>query len=302
MTPRKTIFFVMAATFQALGSLHSAAQLKEAGPPPIRQVDHIMIRTDDPGRLYAFFTELLQLPVAWPVMTPRAGVTTGGIGFGNVNVEAIQFPEQKRRSSHAQLLGFAFEPAPLRECLAELDRRGITYGELRPLISMGKDGSKNTLWANVTLRQFSDSDTPANATIHIFLSEYSPTYVNVEERRARLRRQLVESGGGPLGVESVKEIVIGVSDLARARALWQKLLDPMRSSTSTAWQVGSGPAIRLVSAKENAIQELVISVASLPRAKAFLREKGLLGSDSEKEAMISPSKIDGLNIRLMGTR
>ncbi len=51
---------------------------------PIRQIDHIMIRTGDPRELYAFFAETLQLPIAWPMTSPRAGVMTGGVGFGNV--------------------------------------------------------------------------------------------------------------------------------------------------------------------------------------------------------------------------
>ena len=115
-------------------------------------------------------------------------------------------------------------------------------------------------------------------------------------------KQLVQSAGGPLGVEAVKEVVIGVTDLERARGLWQKLLDPTPSSGSNSWQVGSGPAIRLVRAEENTVRELVISVASLPRAKAFLREKGLLGFESEEEATIDPSKIYGLNIRVVAKR
>jgi catechol 2,3-dioxygenase-like lactoylglutathione lyase family enzyme len=296
MIQRTVLCLLAAVVFQ---SPDSAARLTTT---PIRQIDHIMIRADDPGRLYAFFTEILQLPVAWTMMTPRPGVTTGGVGFGNVNVEAIRFPEQGRRSSPAQLLGFAFEPAPLRECLAELDRRGITYGEPRPLVSTGQDGSRRTRWTNVTLRQFSDSDGPADATMYVFLTEYSPTYVNVAERRVRLRKQLTESGGGPLGIDAVKEVVIGVTDLEIARGLWQKLLDPARSSGSNAWQVGSGPAIRLVKANKNAIQELVVSVNSLPRAKAFLRERALLGRDAEEDATIESSKVDGLNIRLVGRR
>jgi catechol 2,3-dioxygenase-like lactoylglutathione lyase family enzyme len=289
------------ATIVALGTLEPGAQVK-GSPAPIRQIDHIMIRADDPGKLYAFFTEILQLPVAWPMVSPRPGVTTGGVGFGNVNVEAINFPGQKRRPSPAELLGFALEPASLRDSLAELDRRGISYGELRPLISTGQDGTRKTLWTNVTLRQFSDSEGPADASIHIFLSEYSPTYVDVEERRARLRKQLVESAGGPLGVEAVKEVVIGVTDLERARGLWQKLLDPTPSSGSNVWQLGSGPAIRLMRANQNTVRELVISVGSLPRAKAFLREKRLLGSESEDEATIDPSKIYGLTIRVVAKK
>ena len=279
-----------------------ASTLMSQAAPAVRQIDHIMIRADDPGALYAFFTEILKLPVAWPMVSPRPGVTTGGVGFGNVNVEAINFPEQKRRSSPAELLGFALEPVSLRESLAELDRRGISYGELRPLVSTGQDGAKNTLWTNVTLRQFSDTDGPADASVHIFLSEYSAAYVDVQERRARLRKQLVQGAGGPLGVEAVKEVVVGVTDLERAGGLWQKLFDPTPLSGSNSWQIGSGPAVRLVKAEENAVRELVISVASLPQAKAFLLEAGLLGFDSEEEATIESSKIYGLNIRVVAKR
>jgi catechol 2,3-dioxygenase-like lactoylglutathione lyase family enzyme len=298
MSQRRTLSLLAATMLLAFAGLESAAQPTAA---PIRRIDHIMIRADDPAKVYAFFTEILRLPVAWPLISPRQGVATGGIGFGNVNVEAIRFPGQKGPPSRAQLLGFGFEPSPLATSLAELDRRGITYGERRPMISTAQDGSKNTLWTNVTLRQFSDGEA-ADATTHVFLSEYSPKYVNVEERRERLRKQLAESGGGPLGVEAVKEVIVRVSDLAVAQGLWQKLLDPTRSSASNTWQVGDGPAIRLFQAREDAPHGLVISVASLPRAKAFLRDKGLLGAESEEEATIEPSKIYGLNIRVVGRR
>ena len=296
MSRPRTLSSLTVTILLVLSSFDSAAQRTE---PPIRRVDHIMIRADDPAKVYAFFTDVLQLPVAWPLMSPREGVATGGVGFGNVNVEAIRFPGQKSQSSPAQLVGFAFEPSPLATSLAELDKRGITYGERRPLISTAQNGSKNTLWTNVTLRQFSDGEA-AVATTHVFLSEYNPKYVNVEERRERLRKQLAESGGGPLGVEAVKEVIVGVTDLAVAQGLWQKLLAPTQASVSSTWHVGDGPAIRLLQASENAPHGLVISVASLPRAKAFLGEKGLLGTGSGDEATIDPSKIYGLNIRVVG--
>jgi hypothetical protein len=44
-----------------------------------------MIRTGDPRDRYAFLAETLQLPIAWPMTSPREGVMTGGLGFGNVN-------------------------------------------------------------------------------------------------------------------------------------------------------------------------------------------------------------------------
>lgn len=295
MTQRMTISVLAASILLAVTDFDLSAQRTAT---PIRRIDHIMIRADDPAKVFGFFTEVLRLPVAWPMMSPREGVATGGFGFGNVNVEAIRFRGQKSQTGKDELLGFAFEPSPLAECLAELDRRGIRYGEPRPLISTGPDGSRKTLWTNVTLPQFSDGEA-ADATMHVFLSEYSPTYTNVDERRERLRRQLAESDGGPLGVEAVKEVVIGVTDLKVARGLWQTLLDPTPLSGPSMWQVSDGPAIRLVEAKENTAQGVVITVQSLPRAKTFLRERGLLGTHSEKEATIDPSKIHGLNIRVV---
>jgi catechol 2,3-dioxygenase-like lactoylglutathione lyase family enzyme len=264
---------------------------------PIRQIDHIMIRTGNPRELYAFFAETLQLPIAWPMTNPRPGVMTGGVGFGNVNVEAIQFPGQT--DPRPRLLGFAIEPSALDESLVELTRRGLTLGERRPLVAAGPDGSNRTLWTNVTLREFSDSDSPADATIHIFLSEYSSTYVNVDERRARLRAQLVDSGGGPLGVVDVEEVVIGAVDVEMARRLWRRLLDATPSATPDTWQIGAGPAVRLVPANENRVEALLIRVRSLERAKAFLRERHLLGVVGAEQVTIDPSKIGGLDLRLM---
>ena len=295
-TRRNTIIILITAILLAISRLSLASNAMTPATHPIRQIDHIMIRADSPANLYAFFTETLRLPVAWPLAT-RGGVTSGGVGFGNVNVEAIQFPGQK--TSGAQLVGFGFEPAPLAECLTELDRRGIKYGDVRPFISTDPDGSKRTLFTNVTLLQFSDSDRPVDSTMHIFLSEYSPTYVDVGQRHERLRRELVRGGGGPLGLNAVKEIIVGATDFKVATKLWGRLLEPRRPSAPGLWQVGESPAIRVVRARENTLQGLIISVVSLRRAKAFLQEKGLLGSVSGQEVTIDPSKIYGLNIRLV---
>jgi hypothetical protein len=288
---------LLAAALLTVGGAELASQTWSAAAPPIRQIDHIMIRTGTPQELYAFFTETLQLPVAWPITSPRPGVVTGGIGFGNVNVEAIQFPGQT--DSRPRLVGFALEPSGLEESLSELTRRGITFGERLPLTVAAAGGTRNTLWTNVTLRQFSDADSAANATVHIFLSEYSPAYVNVEERRSRLRKQLAESRGGPLGVVDVKEVTIGVTNVETARRLWQRLLDPARSTTTNTWPVGNGPAIRLVPASEDRMQTLVIRVTSVDRAKAFLRDRQLLGVESDGYVAIDPPKVGGLDIRLV---
>jgi len=293
---RRSTFAVFVLALFALPASYGAAQVMQP-ESPVRQIDHVMIRSSEPKALFAFFVDVLELPVAWPLVSPRAGVTTGGVSFGNVNVEAIQFPGQA--DNRPRLVGFALEPSALQASLQELDRRGITYGTPRPLVAKTPDGSSKTLWTNVTLRQFSDTDGPADVTVHIFLSEYSPAYVNVAERRVRLRNQLIAKQGGPLGVEAVKELVIGVPDLDRARALWQALLAPTPASELNAWQIGEGPAIRLVEAEEASVQELVIRVTSLQQAKAFLRKNGLLGEDLPGAATIDRSKLNGLSFRFV---
>jgi hypothetical protein len=152
----------------------------------------------------------------------------------------------------------------------------------------------------VTLLQFSDANDPANARSHIFLSEYSPSYLDVEGRRSRLRKELADADGGPLGIIAVKEVVVGTPDLESARRLWQRLLDPLPPVSSNSWQIGDGPSVSLVTARHSAVQTLVVRVVSLERAQRFLEEERLLGTAAAGRLTIDPSKVGGLDIVLVG--
>ena len=94
-------------------------------------------------------------------------------------------------------------------------------------------------------------------------------------------------------------MIIGATDAAVAQRLWKTLLEPIPSSAPNSWQIGNGPAIRLVSATENRIQTLVIRVASLDRATKFLRDKQLLRADPEGRPTIDLSKVGDLEFRLV---
>jgi hypothetical protein len=275
----------------------AAAHARERVQHVVQHIDHVMIRTDRPDELYAFFVETMRLPVAW-VLAERGGVTSGGVGFGNVNVEAIRFLGQINEPKPTLLVGFAFKPVALSESLAELRRRGLAYGEPRPFVSIAADGTRATSFTNVTLTDFSDADRPAASTLHVFLSEYDPKYVDSDQRRTRLSRELAERTGGPLGVLRVEEVVVGTKDLEAANELYGRLLHPTLP-ISGVWQIGDGPSIRLVSAEENLIQRLVIRVASLDRARTFLNERNLLGSASTTQVTIAPSKLYGVNLVLV---
>ena len=94
----RTSLCLVAVTLLIAGGLE-ASQTELAASPPIRQVDHIMIRTVNPPGLFALFTETMGLPIAWPLTRPREGVMTGGVGVGRVNLETIQF-QARRNNSH----------------------------------------------------------------------------------------------------------------------------------------------------------------------------------------------------------
>ena len=259
MTSLRRVCVALAALLLSGGLCGPATHALQQLQPVVQHIDHVMIRAQEPSELYAFFVDTLQLPVAWP-LAERGGVTSGGVGFGNVNVEAIRFPGQIDEPGPAHLVGFAFEPVALEKSLAELKRRGIEYGEPRPFVTTAPDGTRTTSFTNVTLSRFSDADRPGAATLHVFLSEYNPVYVDAEQRRARLRKELAARDGGPLGIR--------------------------------------GPAIRLVHADKNLVQGLLVRVASLERARAFLKEQKLLGSASETRVTIAPSRLHGVNIVL----
>lgn len=265
---------------------------------PVQYIDHIMIRSDEPGELFALFSQTLQLPIAWP-LSDRNGVVSGGVGFGNVNVEAIKFPRQISDPTPTHLVGIALKPHSLDESLRELERRGIAYGAPRPFVSGGRNGVLTTSFTNVTLQQLSDADQPGAATMQVFLSEYNPAYVDAVARRARLREELIGRGGGPLGLVRVEEVTVGAVDPSSADRTWGTLLAPARRSAEEPWRIGDGPAVRLVSAERDMIQGLVLAVAALPAARDFLEKEGLLGISSETELTIAASKIRGLHIRLI---
>jgi len=68
---------------------------------------------------------------------------------------------------------------------------------------------------------------------------------------------------------------------------------------SVAFDVDAQCSTSPVRASENTTQALLVSVTSLARAKTFLREKNLLGTDSGATVTIHPSRLHGLNISIV---
>ena len=277
--------------------------------PIVRQVDHIIIGADAPEALCSLLSEKLQLPKVMPFIPYGMG-GKGAVSTGNVCFEIFSPISPPSEPRPARIVGFAFEPLPLVESLTELDRRGIAHGGPEPTHS--PDGE--LLWTNVMLSEltegwvsmsdFTQYTGPRDRGLNVFLCEYHAldhwgVRTWAPSHRPTLLDQLRSREGGPVGLLAAKEITVGVSDYSDAIARWGRLLAPAPSLGEGAWAVGDGPAIRLVPSTDTAILSLTFAVESLDRARMFLASKDMLGESSEHQVTISPSKVQGLDLRLV---
>jgi len=262
--------------------------------PIVRQVDRILVESGDAKALIEFFAADLQLPEAWPLAEDQLHLS-GGVGAGNVTIEIYEYAIRKRVPSQkiglARFAGLALEPYPLEDALREMKAEGIAYDPPQPAISILPDGKRGVAWTTVPLPAFS------NSGLSIFLHEYSQAFLRVDVRRKQLGNRLTLNNGGPLGIQSVREVVLSATNVVQQRAAWQRLLGPQ--SPSGTWNPGNGPAIRVVPGSQDRVQKLVIQVRSLNQAAAFLKKRNLLGPISTSQVSINPSGIQGLGINLV---
>jgi hypothetical protein len=247
----------------------------------IRQVDHIVIDSDTPEALFHLFSEQLGLPLGFPYKSYGA-FSSGGVGFGNVIVEFIH-----AQGLHPGLAGVAFEPATIEEASSTLDARGVKHDPAKPVYQPDPSGGRRLGWTTMELDLAADG---------FFLCKYN---MSVEPRRARIRQELDARNGGPLGVDSISEVVVGVRDLAAAQNQFSSLLGPPRQGETSLWALGTGPAIRLVTDTQDHLKEVRVKVHSLQTARAYLKEQGLLGADSENELTFNSARLGDINIVLL---
>ena len=264
-----------------------AQHLKDAQAPRaaasafIRRVDHIVIDSDTPEALFRLFSEQFELPLGFPYKS-YGTFSSGGVGFGNVILEFIH-----AQGLHPGLAGVAFEPATIEEASSMLDALGVKHDLAKPVYQPDSSGGKRLGWTTMELGLAADG---------FFLCKYN---MSVEPRRTRIRQELDARNGGPLGVDSVSEVVVGVRDLEAAENQLRSLLGPPSQGESSLWAVGAGPAIRLVNDKQDHLKEVRVKVHSLQRARAYLKEQGLLGADSESDLTFNKGRVGEVNIVLL---
>ena len=301
--------------------------------PAVRRIDHLIVRVDDSryDELYALFADTLRLPTPWPP-TEHPTMRSGGIFAGNVDFELLSVPAG-HITDQAELYGVVFE-AWEENPANQLVQRG--FGYLPTAYTQNEAGKPTTsLWMNYLLESFwqsnrwqkllfglkrlipdpmwlrnsSSSGSNAGAVQWIFnqvfrqgivfLVKYDPAWRDIDAERRISKAQLEMRAGGILGLIRVKEVAVGTTQLTESSALWRKLLRPAIEETGLCWQVGDGPALRVITAARDGIHHMVWEVASLADAQAALESLALLGTVMPDEITLDPAKCFGLDIRLV---
>ena len=111
----------------------------------------------------------------------------------------------------------------------------------------------------------------------------------------QLGNRLTLNGGGPLGIQSVREIVLAVENLKAKREAWGRLLG--KPFSGDLWHVGTGPSIHLIEGKgPDRIHSVILEAQSLGKAKQYLKTQKLLAPDG---LSLNLSKVQQLRISLV---
>ena len=298
----------------------------------MRRIDHIVVRVAEPAyrQLYRILTGALQLP-SQRRMVQRSAYTGSSIYAGNIDFRLLPVPGIF--DSPAQFYGLVLETQS--QDLSRLTARGISYipapyflpdtgkgstllrvnvflngylgatPSMRALFALNKI-VPDRVWMRALAREAPERIQGAKFMVNrvyrdgvVFLVKYNPGWRAADAERRRSIADFIARRGGSLGLVSVKEVVIGTTNLSATARRWHNLLYPAQEMGAACWQLAEGPAIRLLAAEQDAIHHLVWEVESLDEAEQVLGDMGLLGRVREDEIRIKREMMGGLDIRLI---
>lgn len=171
--------------------------------PLVDQIDSIAIRTQQPERLFAFFSETLGLPVASP-LTAYPALTSGSILLGNTRLEIVRYgpPGSVRapaagRPNPSRGFVLTFEPKerPLDEVAWDLRRREVPHSDILPFYGRTSPACRPVkMWANLVLGGLFGDNVLAQPFFSLSrISRRVPTAQEVAAQAPTVMKRLIDS-------------------------------------------------------------------------------------------------------------
>jgi len=261
-------------------------------------IDHIMVRVEKAEPLLSLFSNILGLPVSWPLQREEFA-SYAWVTLGNTNLEfwaSANNTDLPPDQALPLFSGFALNPPDLGASIALLEERGIRCKPPRSFLTKNQNGKQVTNFTNSVILDVS------NSACCVFLCNWGiegtifpwAERLTAEERQFREQRQFEQCNGGPLGIIRLAEVVIATPDIDSTVRHWQAIT----GQSSNAFDLGRGIVLTLDAGKAIQITSIVLAVESLAVARAYLASHSMLGDDSSDEVLISASACSNLWIRL----
>jgi hypothetical protein len=273
--------------------------------PVIRRIDHVGISTDQPERLFRFFTDDLNVPVAFPFVT-YPSYTTGSVALGNCFLEITKLgppprPDRASVTARYQILGFQPADDAIERVIAELDDRGVARSGIVPFFAPeATDEEPVRLWDNVylggllgtnpwqrlflaTTRRSTPRPSQARSPVvrrtgvALLLRSFpagmpvlTAYYRNLDQHASAVSRSLlVPCGGGVLGIEYVHRVTVGAADWQP----WTRLTGQPADQDSLLVRYSEGPTLEVIASPQPGIRSITLQVASVAGAGEALRSR-----------------------------
>jgi hypothetical protein len=246
----------------------------------INRIGYIYVNSPNAKKFYSFFKDSIGLPAEWDFQNfdirDYGRFECGGLSLGNVTLEFV------KDSTKTDFFGIELEPIQsAQQMLPVLKKANVQHDAIKNAVFNNTD----TGWSVLNLKGILPE-------VHLFIVDYKSRQPLLEGRK-KAAGFLQRAHGGPLGIQNVKEIVVGCKNLLECRSELSKI-PGIQSEGDDLFKFDYGPAVRLTAADKSGVQSMLIKVRSTEAARRFLQQKGILGGATKSKVAIKPQVADGL--------
>ena len=253
----------------------------------ISKIEHFYTSSPHAQELHNLFTNQLGLPVVWSYKT-YSTFASGGVSLGNVVFEFVKSDSDSTSVSN----GIALEPIQSAiDILTILKSADISHGQVDPNYYNLPDGTKKLAWSTLSLNQLLPD------SINLFICDYVYRET-IENGRNKASSKLVNNNGGILGVEYLKEIIIGTEEIRNFKNELIKL-PGIKKEKDNLFTFSLGPGLRLKSSNNGMFFRILIKVKSIDNVKKQLQAMDISTIKTDKGLMLDIKILSGIQIELI---